>query len=379
MFEALGAIVFRFRWVVLAGSALFLALSLAALLRGGDLTPGEIHGLESQRAKEQVDAVTGHPVDTTLVVVFRGEGMDATDPAFETAVRDALAPVAADSRVDSVLTADVMPPPFDESMINGPSGAEYALVTLKGGFHEALQAYPAVRAELRSDRLEITCTGRVPYMADLNRTLEHDLIRAEMVSLPLALLVLLFVFRTVVAAALPVGVGGLAVVGGIALVTALSRFTEIAQYTINVCSLIGLGVAIDYSLFLVSRYREELASGKSTRDALVRAMGTAGRVVGFSGVAVVTGLSGLLFFEGSYLWAMGVGGVVVVALAVVFALTFLPALLAVLGDRIHAGRLPLPAPRDEGFWHRTALRVMRRPLVFLLPTLAVLLVMGGPF
>ena len=168
-------------------------------------------------------------------------------------------------------------------------------------------------------------------------------------------------------------------VGGIAIVTGLSHALEIAQYTINVCSLIGTGVAIDYSLFIVSRYREELAAGKDLKEALLRAMGTAGRVVGFSGIAVATGLSGLLFFEGSYLHSMGVGGVIVVALAVVFALTFLPALLAVLGKRIHAGRLPMPRPRGDGFWHRTALRVMRRPLLFLLPTLAALLVMGVPF
>ena len=107
--------------------------------------------------------------------------------------------------------------------------------------------------------------------------------------------------------------------------------SDVAQFTVNVCSLIGLGVAIDYSLFTVSRYREELALGHDYEAALVRAMGPAGRVVCFSGLAVATGLTGLLFFEHSYLFSMGVGGLAVVVLAVVFALTFLPALLAVLG------------------------------------------------
>src|SRR5581483_11236432 len=176
-------------------------------------------------------------------------------------------------------------------------------------------------------RLTATCTGKLPYMSDLNHTLEHDLLKAELISLPLAVLVLLLVFRTLVAAILPVAVGALAVVGGVAVVLGLSDALDIAQYTINVCSLIGLGVAIDYSLFTVSRYREELASGRDHRAALGRAMATAGRMVGFSGVAVGTGLAGLLFFKGSYLWAMGLGGAIVVALAVLFALTFLPALL----------------------------------------------------
>jgi putative drug exporter of the RND superfamily len=379
MFEGLGALVFRLRWPVLLASAAFLAVALAVLLHGGDLTSGEIKGLESERAKQVVDGVTGHPIDTSIAVVFHGNGLDARTPEFAAEMRTALAPLVSDSRVASVLPPDVLPPPLGETMVDGPGSAAYAIVTLQGDFREALHNYGAVRDELHSDRLDIECTGRVPYMHDLNGTLEHDLVRAELVSMPLALLVLLLVFRTLVAAALPVGVGGLAVVGGIAVVTAISRVTDIAQYTINVCSLIGLGVAIDYSLFMVSRYREELAAGKSLEAAIVRTMGTAGRVVGFSGVAVATGLSGLLFFEGSYLQAMGIGGVIVVALAVVFALTFLPALLAVLGNRIDAGRLPAPRARANGVWHRTATWVMKRPLLVLLPTLAVLVVMGVPF
>jgi RND superfamily putative drug exporter len=306
MFEALGAIVFRFRWAVLSASALFLVGALVALTRGGDLTTGDIHGLESEDAQHRVDSVTGRPADTTVVVVLRARGgLDARDLAFSDAVRSALAPLRDDPRVVSVLSPSDLPAPLAAGMIDGAGGASYALVTLRGELTEALAAYPAVRDRLRSDRLDIACTGRVPFTHDLDRTLEHDLVRAELISLPLALIVLLMVFRTVVAAALPVGVGALAVVGGIALVLALSHHTDIAQFTINVCSLIGLGVAIDYSLFLVSRYREELAAGAGLRDALVRAMGTSGRVIGFSGVAVATGLSGLFFFEGSYLRAMG--------------------------------------------------------------------------
>ncbi len=169
-------------------------------------------------------------------------------------------------------------------------------------------------------------------------------------------------------------------VGGVAVVSGLSGVLDIAQYTINVCSLIGLGVAIASSLFTVSRYREELAHGLDTRAALGRAMATSGRMVCFSGVAVGTGLAGLLFFKGSYLWAMGLGGAIVVGLAVIFALTFLPALLAVLGRRINAGRIPrLRLGPAEGFWHRTAMSVMRRPLLVLIPTLSALLLMGVPF
>src|SRR6185295_16164149 len=155
---------------------------------------------------------------------------------------------------------------------------------------------------------------------------------------------------------------------------------DIAEYTVNICSLIGLGVAIDYSLFTLSRYREELAMGHGYPEALGRALTGAGRVVCFSGLVVATGFCGLMFFRGTFLWAMGIGGAVVVALAIVFALTFLPALLAVLGPRIHAW--PLPIARfgpSEGFWHRTASWVMRRPVAILVPTLVLLGAMGSPF
>jgi RND superfamily putative drug exporter len=379
MFAGLGAFVFRYRWVVLLTSGALLALAVGVLIHGGSLTSGVIHGLEAEKAQEIVADVTHHPTDTTFVVVFHRDGEGARDPAFQGAMSAALAPLREDARVAGVVSPDDLPEAYAAPMLDGPGGAAMALVTLAGDLREALTAYPAVREELRSDRLSIDCTGRVPYMHDLDRILEHDLLRAEVVSLPLALLVLLYVFRTVAAATLPVGVGALAVVGGIAIVTALSQVTEIAQYTINVCSLIGTGIAIDYSLFIVSRYREELAAGRGLREALTRAMSTAGRVVGFSGIAVATGLAGLLFFEGSYLFAMGIGGIIVVALGVVFALTFLPALLAVLGPRIDAGRLPRPRPRPLGLWQRTALRVMRSPLLFLIPTLALMLTMGAPF
>jgi len=217
-------------------------------------------------------------------------------------------------------------------------------------------------------------------MFDFDRVLRHDLMRAEFVSLPLALLVLCFVFRTVVAAALPVGVGALAVAGGIALVLGISHVTDIAEYTVNVCSLIGLGVAIDYSLFTLSRYREELARGYDVSEALRIALGHAGRVVCFSGLVLMTGLAGLLFFRGSFLAAMAIGAVIVVGLAMVFALTFLPALLAVLGSRIDALALPLRRPgRHDEIWRRMGAWVMKRPIAVLLPTLAILVGMGTPF
>lgn len=225
-------------------------------------------------------------------------------------------------------------------------------------------------------------TGELPYRHDLDSTLKSDLLLAELVSLPLALVVLLLVFRSLVAATLPVAVGALSVLGGVACIMLLSGVTDMPVYTLNVASLIGLGVAIDYSLFFVSRFREELATGKSTEDAVAASMDTAGRAIAFSGVAVGIGLGGLLFFPRSYLSAMGIAGAFVVAFAVVFALTFLPALLGVLGTRIDRGSLRKVRVREEGdpdFWRRLAPWVMKRPVMVLVPTLLLLLALGVPF
>jgi RND superfamily putative drug exporter len=381
VFEQLGSLAYRHRRLFLLLSGVFLALSVTLLVRGGRLTSGRIHNLEASQARSIAAEVQKRDEETTVVVIFRAPELSPRTPAFRAAVERALDPLRQDPRVSEIITPETADLITGPHMFDDAHHQSLALVAVRGEYADALAAYPELRAKLHSDQLEITCTGQLAYMHDLDSTLAHDLMRAELISIPLALLVLLLVFRTVVAAVLPVGVGALAVVGGIAIVTALSRVVDVAQYTINVCSLIGLGVAIDYSLFVVSRYREELAAGYDYPEALSRTMATAGRVVTFSGVAVGTGLAGLLFFEGSYLAAMGGGGAIVVGLAIVFALTFLPALLAVLGPRIHALRLlrPSVASTSAGRWHAMVSAVMRRPLLFLLPTIAVLLVLGAPF
>lgn len=380
MLSRFGTFIHRRRWLALVVSALVLALSIASVIRGGALTSATTSGLEAGEADRLVEAITGMPIATTLIVHFRSEDLDPNGQEFQEEMTRALAPLASDERVAAVRDPQNAPAPLMARMVSPRARAAFALVTLAGDFNDARAAYEGVRAKVRSDRLSIAFTGHVAYVHDLDETLARDLLLAELVSLPLALLVLLLVFRTAVAALLPVGVGGLAVLSGIAVVFALSHATELPQYAINICSLIGLGVSIDYSLIMVSRYREELARGRSFEEALVFTVDRAGRVVLFSGLAVATGLAGLFFFHGSFLFAMGLAGSIVVTLAVLFALTFLPALLAVLGPRVHAGRLPIPALMANGDgWQRIARWVMRRPFLVLVPTLTVLLTLGAPF
>jgi RND superfamily putative drug exporter len=359
--------------------AAWFVCALGLLAAGGRLSTGVIHGLEAERATVLADAIAGHPSDTTFVAIFQSRKDAPGDASFDSAMDRALEPLRHDARVAAV-TAPADLGPLASQMANREARAAFVVISVAGDYAAAAHDYPELRQKLRSDALAVTCTGVLAFANDLDRTLEDDLIHAELVSLPICILLLLGVFRSAVAALVPVGVGALSVASGIAAVMVLSRYLEIAQYTLNMCSLIGLGVAIDYSLFIVSRYREELAGGADYPEALRRAVATAGRVVVFSGFAVTTGLAGLLLFPRSYLLSMGLGGAIVVGFAVLFALTFLPALLAVLGPNIDRWRLPWTRHRPQGVLFRSLAEwAMRRPLRVLVPALALLIVAGLPF
>ncbi|MGE0520141.1 MAG: MMPL family transporter [Candidatus Binatia bacterium] len=366
------------RWpAILAAGLLALVLSAGVLWYGGTLSSGITKGIESDFARRLIEREIGYPGESSFLMLFHSDQLEVGDPRFLDALGTALAPLRADPRVRAVLAPDTAPPPVAERLRTRHSAL--AIATLRDEFPAAIAAYPELRDAVRSDELEIGFTGNLAFRHELDEVLERDLLIAEMISIPLSLLVLLFVFRTAAAAAVSVAVGGVAVVVGIAVVTALSHVADIAVYAVNVASLIGLGVAIDYSLFIVTRHRDELGAGASCADALRTAMRTAGRAVVFSGLAVAIGLGGLLFFRGSFLVSMGIAAAVVVALAVLCALTLLPALLVALGPRIDFGRLPLPRVVRGGLWRRLATWVMRRPLAVLIPTVALMLALGAPF
>jgi len=378
MFEAWGRWVFRRRRATLVVSGIVLLASAVLLIHGGSLATKAFHGIEADDAVNLMDAQLPHPAVSGFTVIFQS----ATLVAFARAALAAVLPLRTDPHVASVRT------PFDpdtsiflaEGMLSADGHAAVAEVTLRPEAVLDTDLFPPLRARLRGGPLTVTVTGPDAFRSDLDQALAADLLRGELLSAPVTFAVLVVVFGSLVAAALPVGVGGLAVVGGIALVMLLSRFVEVARYAINIVSLVGLGVAIDYSLFMVSRFREEIARGAEVPDALARTVATAGRAVVFSGAAVAIGLGGLLFFRGSFLASLGAGGTIVVVLSVVYALTFLPALLGVLGrdvDRLRVPRVAFGGKR--GRWHRLATAVMRHPVLVLVPTLVLLVAAGRPF
>ncbi len=223
--------------------------------------------------------------------------------------------------------------------------------------------------------------GQAEVFRQVGTQVEKDLRKAETITFPLVLILLILVFGSVVSAGLPLATGGIAVVGTLLVLQIISAVTDVSIFSLNLTTALGIGLGIDYSLFMVSRYREEARHGLSSDDAVVRAVQTAGRTVLFSALTVAISMAALLIFPLFFLRSFAYAGIAVVALALFGALVFLPALLAALGPRVDRLSLGRHRPKEagEGMWHRIAMFVMRRPVVIAGSVVAVLLVLGAPF
>jgi RND superfamily putative drug exporter len=229
---------------------------------------------------------------------------------------------------------------------------------------------------------DVLLGGSDAVFADIGHTIEGDLLRAELIAIPLTLVLLLFVFRSLVAALLPLFVGVIAIFGTLLSLFVIGSVTDVSIYAVNLTTALGLGLAIDYSLFIVSRFREELDAGRSVEASVERAVQTAGRTVLISALTVAVSLSALLVFPLYFLRSFAYAGVAVVLLALAGSIVSLPALLAVLGHRVDAvriGRRRVARAEHEGAWHRIATFVMRRPVPIAATVVVCLVLLGVPF
>ncbi|MEV4866802.1 MMPL family transporter [Streptomyces ossamyceticus] len=241
----------------------------------------------------------------------------------------------------------------------------------------------------RQGDLTVRIGGSVAVQNEQQTFIREDLVRAEVIALPITLLILMVVFGSAVAALLPVGIGVIAILGTNAVLRVLTSFTDVSVFATNLTTALGLGLAIDYALLIVRRYREELAAGRDTPAALAVTLNTAGRTVLFSAATVAVSLAAMMVFPLYFLRSLAYAGISVVVLAAVAALVVLPALLAVLGRRIDAwdvrklvrrGSRKTSEPAAPGAgWARLARGVMRRAPLVATGTLAVLLLLGAPF
>jgi RND superfamily putative drug exporter len=355
----------------------------------GSLANGGFDDPETESARQleaERDAFTSHAAD--VAAIYTSDTMTVDDPEFEAAVDDVVDGLPADA-VERVSTYYDTGSP---ALVSADGDATMVVITLAGESQDdKATSYEEVEPTLEADGLTTYVGGQWAVFSDVNETVSADIARAESIAMPIVFLLCLVIFGSIVSAAMPVLVGTIAVFGAFAVVRLITMVTEVSVFSINIITLIGMGLAIDYALFMVSRFREELAGQPGNERehvaaAIVRTMATAGRTVFFSGLIVAASLLSLLIFPQNFLRSMGYGGVAAVLVAMTAALTVLPAVLVLLGRRIDAGRMPWKSrTRDSlvidghGWWSRVAHSVMRRPIAYLAVITVALLAVGTPF
>ncbi|MFL5676555.1 MAG: MMPL family transporter [Chloroflexota bacterium] len=392
MFSRWGAFVYRFRRpvaivaiVIALASTLLASQASSALSAGGWLDANS----ESAEVSARLDAEFGAG-KSSVIALFRSTtpGADATSEEFQGAIATSTAGLSAIPEVTGIVGYAET---GDSRFISTAGDAAYILIELDATDEESVDLVDPIREAIVSPAgYSYQLTGYGPITKDSAEQSEKDLQKAELVSLPVVALVLILVFASLVAAGMPLLVAGLAIPSSLALVYLVAQQVEMSVFVLNIATMLGLALAIDYSLFIVSRYREELRRGRSVGEAVERAVATAGKAVAFSGVAVAIGLSGLLLFAAPAIRSIGIAGALVVLCSVVYALAFLPAVLGILGHRVNSlsisGLRHRFRPIADGVevartsrWERVAHAVMRRPIAVLIPTLAFLLIVGSPF
>src|SRR5215208_2268013 len=398
--DRFGGAVERHRKLVLIGWVLLLLAALPFTLKqtenltsGGFVVPGS----GSEAVEDAIDDFEGAERETLAVVLaVRKDGDDQ-------AVRRALARVdqAAD-KVDNV----ALPDTDRKRALAGAGSRPIVVVPLKlsGGQDEAADAASDLRDELEPsnqprDGVEVHLVGQQALWAGMQDLTKEDLETAERTGFPIVFIILLAVFGSLAAASLPLalGFGSVALTG--AVIYFLSQQTEMSVFVTNVASMIGIGVAVDYSLFVLARYREEVQAGLDPADARRVAMRTSGLAVAFSGITVMISLAGLFMVNSTTIRSMAMGAIVVVAISILAAVTLLPALMGLLGRRAYSrGRLAVlgglivrslrwrrrrpgrtdPASAKPGFWQRWTNGVMRHPVIAAVGSSAILLALAVP-
>ncbi len=335
---------------------------------------------DSKRAADLMLRSFPHQDGVDEFVVVRSPSLAADDQAFHTfvtGVRSAL------QRSGATLGVSDPYAPDDTTAVSGDRHAVLLAVTMgpdaETGIADVLDE---VKAADSDPAFAVAITGEFTIDHDFNELASHDLEKGELqIGLPAALFVLLLVFGAVVAALVPMGIAIVSIIVSVALTALVGQAVTLSFFIVNMITAMGLALGIDYSLFVLSRYREERHLGLERADAIVASGATASKAVLFSGSSFVVALCGLLLVPDTILRSLAFGAILVGIVTVVAALTLLPAMLALLGDRINAGRLPVFGREQEAesrFWTRAVGAVVRRPVTALVASVLFLLLLALP-
>ena len=381
MFNRLASLINRWPAAVLVVALIFVAVAgLVGTRVFGALTGGGFQDPASQSVKAagRLEVASHQKADGGLIALIR-MGQDVNSPAVRDEVDRVAQVIKRDPAVDQVLTYYTTRSPAFVSK-DGQSTFVLAYFTWVADNDAAASR---LKAALASDPY-VTLGGTGPADVEINSTIGADLARAESIALPILFILSRWVFRGVVAALMPLLVGVITILGTYLGLYVITRFTPLSIYVLNLSIGMGLGLSIDYSLFMVSRFREELSHDLSPADAIRRTLGTAGRTIFFSALTIAAAMASLLVFPLKFLYSMGAAGVLVALLGATVALVVLPAILRLLGQRINAlaprrWQQLQPAASSTSWWYRFSHFVMRRPLPIAVVSAALLIALGLPF
>ncbi|BBY31357.1 MMPL family transporter [Mycolicibacterium sediminis] len=373
--------------LVMIAAAVFGVPVAKSLSAGGFQDPTS----ESAQAAELLTRTFGQGDMQMLVTVTSADGIDA--PAARAAAADVVAHLERSPHVANVTSAWTVPPEAAGEMTSRDGTSGVIVAGLTGGENDGQKYAKALADEVVFDRdgVEVRAGGIAMVYAQITAQSERDLLLMESIAIPLSFVVLVWVFGGLVAAALPMTIGALAIVGSMAVLRLITLGTDVSIFALNLSIALGLALAIDYTLLIVSRYRDELADGVPPERALIRTMTTAGRTVLFSAVTVALSMAAMLLFPMYFLKSFAYAGVATVAFAASAAVIVTPAAIWFLGDRLDAldvrrpvRRLfrrdaPAPKPVEQLFWYRSTRFVMRRAVVIGLAVVVLLLALGTPF
>lgn len=381
LFYKLGRIVYSLRWYLILIWALLILASIFVLI---DITaPFKSTGFSdesstSAKAQHYINQQLGYNNENKLLIIYHSPTLLVTNPLFIKKIKNSLAELK-----DFPIKNEIILPSDNKNQISKDKHSAYAVIIIKS--QEVLddKKLNLLKSLITTpSNMTIEIGGQAIFISEINKQTEVDLYRADFIATPLAIITLLVVFGSLIAALLPILLGGGCAIVILTSLYLIGQTCTLSVYTLNIALLLGLCLSLDYSLFIINRFREELHKKTSLEEVIAMTVETAGKAIFFSGLAVLVSLSALFLFPINILFSMAVGGVIAVFVAVLNAIVVLPAVLSVLRKRIDFLTIHFPHKDKENklsLWRWLAGKIVKRPLFFFFPTLIFLLLLGYPF
>lgn len=381
MFKLLSRFAYRLRWLFVLLGAIVLAVGIyygPGVFK--ELKDGGIVDASAESFQEASAEARAFPRSRPSLILFvRSDRYTVDDPKFQTQFDRVLKSIENDPSHPVVDSYETTP---DGPFVSHDRHSTYALINLPGD--NRTQTYLRIADNLPATTLHTSLGGPVVADYETNREVQRDLPKLGQISVPILAVLLIIIFRSVIAMMLPLLMGAVSVLCTFAITRVIAHHVDMSVFAANIISLLGLGLSIDYSLLFVTRFRDELSTGKSVADAIATSVLTAGESIFLSGATVACSLLGLLEFREMFLHSMGLGGALAVVMAVASSLVVLPAILAILGPWVN--RLSVPLPLGTGVnsksrkgWRAFGDSVVHNAIVITVVTLAVLIAAGAPF